>query len=659
MKFSTIGTELLKRMGFIGSGDPVSSIIPRANTPSANQELIDDFIDASRVANPDTWMKYATIMKRPSSMDQVLDLWEEMGTWDMMAAALTELVEEATQRDPINPGTLWFECNDAELEDDLNEMLDLIGIEDILNSQVWYLAALGNHYEKIEYASGEGVMGLHFIHPKNVRRYWLEKNRQCIGFKWSDRQPRKSDVFVAADGVTEIPRAAIATTQGRSEDLWYPWDILHMRRMFRMRSSEYGEAIYDEAQGIYKKLRMAVDQMVVHRAQVQPDRYLVNIDVQEQAPADQMRTVQRWKQMLRSRQSFGSGSTTDVASPTDFRSFYNPWALDSVMWVAQPKGFQHTITKLNGTANVPDVYDIELLTDLFYSILGMPKSWFGIGNSSGQNAPSGKSLLAQDIRFLRKVRSIRKPLLSQYTWLGNFHAILKGKTNLDSLNIQAKMADIGGLEDQMKMELLSVQADILSRLADVMAAYNLPKEAWVELIFKRYLRLPDDVVNVFMTALPTPTQAMPMESQVVESNLKKASEAIKSVLDPDKAQISIRIKSAMEASEIDNFKPKKYRNASDVLGLTSIRQGDSIVVGETRLVAGCDFTTPTEAINASSKVNKTTLNESQRPKAQAILIKEDKEVAKDTSKKDQGSPQVFESNAENEQPWRRYTRLHK
>jgi hypothetical protein len=295
-------------------------------------------------------------------MDQVLDLWEEMGTWDLMAAALTELVEEATQRDPINPGTLWFECNDAQFEDELNEMLDLIGVEDILGSQVWYLAALGNHYEKIEYAQNEGVLGLHFIHPKNIRRYWLEKNRQCIGFKWADRKPRASDIFVAADGVTEIPRAAIASTQGRSEDLWYPWDILHMRRMFRMRTSEYGEAIYDEAQGIYKKLRMAVDQMVVHRAQVQPDRYVVNIDVQEQAPADQMRTVQRWKQALRTKQSFGTGSTDNLATPTDYKSFYNPWALDSVLWVAMPKGFQHTITKLAGTANVPDVYDIELLT---------------------------------------------------------------------------------------------------------------------------------------------------------------------------------------------------------------------------------------------------------------------------------------------------------
>lgn len=656
MKFSTIGTELLRRMGFIGSGDPVSSIIPRANTPSANQELTDDFIDASRVANPDTWMKYATIMKRPSSMDQVLDLWEEMGTWDLMAAALTELVEEATQRDPINPGTLWFECNDAEFEDDLNEMLDLIGVEDILNSQVWYLAALGNHYEKIEYAQNEGILGMHFIHPKNVRRYWLEKNRQCIGFKWADRKPRASDIFVAADGITEIPRAAIAATQGRSEDLWYPWDILHMRRMFRMRTSEYGEAIYDEAQGIYKKLRMAVDQMVVHRAQVQPDRYVINIDVQEQAPADQMRTVQRWKQMLRSKQSYGRGDTDSMSAPTDFKSFYNPWALDSVLWVAMPKGFQHTISKLAGTANVPDVYDIELLTDLFYSILGMPKSWFGIGESGGQNAPSGKSLLAQDIRFLRKVRSIRKPILSQYTWLGNFHAILKGKTNLDSLNIQAKMADIGGLEDQMKLDLLSTQADILGKLADVMAAYNLPKEAWVELIFKRYLRLPDNVVNVFMTALPSPMEAPAFEAKGNPDNLKRIFETIQSRLDPEKSKITMKIKSIVEASQLDNHAKKKYRKASDVLSIPSIREGDGIMVGgDGRMVAGNSFDVSKAAVDGP----KTTLNENQqRPKITPLFIKESVEKPQSQST-DQGPKPVFESDKESEPAWRKYTRLNK
>jgi hypothetical protein len=394
----------------------------------------------------------------------------------------------------------------------------------------------------------------------------------------------------------------------------------------------------------------------VHRAQVQPDRYVINIDVQEQAPADQMRTVQRWKQMLRSKQSFGRGDTDSMSAPTDFKSFYNPWALDSVLWVAMPKGFQHTITKLAGTANVPDVYDIELLTDLFYSIIGMPKSWFGIGDSGGGGAPSGKSLLAQDIRFLRKVRSIRKPILSQYTWLGNFHAILKGKTNLDSLNIQAKMADIGGLEDQMKLDLLSTQADILGKLADVMAAYNLPKEAWVELIFKRYLRLPDNVVNVFMTALPSPMEAPAFEAKGNPDNLKRIFETIQSRLDPEKGQIMMKIKSIVEASHLDNHAKKKYRKPSDVLSVPRIREGDGIMIGgEGRMIAGNSFEVSKDALDGPKKP----LNENQqRTKMVPLFIKESTEKPQ-AQAQDQGPKPIFESDKDNEPAWRKYTRLNK
>jgi hypothetical protein len=49
-------------------------------------------------------------------------------------------------------------------------------------------------------------------------------------------------------------------------ELWYPWDFMHIRRMYRLRMNEHGEPIFDEAAGIYKKLRLAIDQMVVHRA---------------------------------------------------------------------------------------------------------------------------------------------------------------------------------------------------------------------------------------------------------------------------------------------------------------------------------------------------------------------------------------------------------
>jgi hypothetical protein len=258
--------------------------------------------------------------------------------------------------------------------------------------------------------------------------------------------------------------------------------------------------------------------MVVHRAQVQPDRYVINIDVKDQPPMEQVKTVQRWKQALRSKLAFGQAQTPgqagSVQAPTDFQSFYNAWSLDTILWVAKPKDFQHSVEKLGGTQNVPDVYDIELLTDLFYSIIGMPRSWFsskGGDSGGGDGAPSGKALLAQDMRFLRKIKSIRRPIINCYTWLGYFHAVLKGK-DIRQLDIKAQMPAVGGLEDQMKMEQLQLQAQVLDTLADVMDKYSLPKEAWIEIVFKKYLHLPDEVVNIFITALPAPADPVEVES---------------------------------------------------------------------------------------------------------------------------------------------------
>lgn len=75
-------------MGLMGtSGVRTGSMVPRANTPAADQQLWQDFQDAGRVADPDIWTKYNTIMKRPTTFDAMLQLWEEMAGWDLMAAA--------------------------------------------------------------------------------------------------------------------------------------------------------------------------------------------------------------------------------------------------------------------------------------------------------------------------------------------------------------------------------------------------------------------------------------------------------------------------------------------------------------------------------------------------------------------------------------------
>lgn len=507
-------------MGLTGtSGARTGSLVPRAQTPDADQRLWQEFQDAGRIGDPEIWTKFNTVMKRPTTFDAMLQLWDEMSQWDLIAAALVEIVDEATQVDANSPGAIWYQCNDSAFEEELNDMLVRLDVETLIQSQVWYIAAMGNHFEKLEYAPKEGILGMSFVHPMEMRRYWLERNRKCVGFRWLNHKPNKEDVFVQPDNRTPVERVSMASGQN-IEDLWYPWDFMHFRRMFRMRMSEHGEPIFAEADGIYKKLRLAVDQMVVCRAQVQPDRYAISIDVQEQPPIEQMKTVQRWRQTLRSKLAFGQiGSPNDLNSASDFTAYYNALALDTMIYIAQPKGFNNVITKLPGTAEVPDVYDIELLTDLFYSIIGMPKSWFsgGQGSGGGGEAPSGRALLAQDIRFLRKIKSIRKPLINCYQWLAYFHAVLKGK-DVENLDIKAMMPQIGSLEEQLKLEMLGIQADVLQKLGDVMEQYSLPKEAWIDTVFKRYMHLPDEVVSVFMTALPSEIE----QQEQAESKIKKA-----------------------------------------------------------------------------------------------------------------------------------------
>lgn len=594
MATNTATTQLFRYLGLSGtSGVRTGSMVPRAATPDADQRLWRDFQDAGRISDPDIWTKFNSAMKRPTTFDAMLQLWDEMSQWDLIAAALVEIVDEATQTDANSPGTLWFQCNDQEFEEDLNDMVQRLDMETVLPSQIWHVAALGNHFEKLEYAPVEGILGMSFVHPMDIRRYWLERNRKCVGYRWNGHTPDKEDIFVMPDNKTKVQRVSMGSHQN-IEDLWYPWDFLHFRRMFRMRISEHGEPIFAEADGIYKKLRLAVDQMVVHRAQIQPDRYAINIDVQEQPPIEQMKTVQRWRQALRSKLAFGQGGQPgESTSPTDFSSFYNAWALDTVLYLAQPKGFNNTIQKLQGTQQVPDVYDIELLTDLFYSIIGMPRSWFGSQREGGGEAPSGRALLAQDIRFLRKIKSIRRPVIAGYTWLAYFHAILKGIT-IDNLEIRAMMPPIGGLEEQMKMELLEKQAGVLQVLGDVMEQYKLPKEAWIETIFKRYMHLPDDVVHVFLTALPSPVDAKE-ESQKAEAPytfriIRKIEEKLAKT--PGAVELIKQLRETVYGDEPRARKVTRKKTVHEVLDMPRFKVNDPVISSYGRHPS--EFTTETQ-----------------------------------------------------------------
>jgi hypothetical protein len=602
--------QLLKVLGIVGSGVSRDTLSPMLRGPTAGEEQQREWEKAGVVQNPEVWGIYGNYMQQPETLDQQMLLWHEMLSWDLVGAALKELSEEATQPDFVTGHTLWFECTDKNFEKKLMKLRDALGVEEHLQSQTWHVAGYGNNFEKLHYEAGQGVTGISFAHPIDVRRYWLAKNRQCVGFMWKQENPPETENF-QVNGATFVR----GTIQGGGaanvpKNLWFPWDFLHMRRMQRSRINEHGEPIFKEAQGIYKKLRLALDQMVVHRLQIQPDRYVVNIDTKDQPPAEQMRTVQRWQQMMRKKMAFGAGQSQANLTVTDFRSQYDPMALDTVLYMPIPRDTQHAINKLAGTPQVPDVFDIELLMNLFFSIMGMPLSWLGVksggGGGDSQQPASGKALLAQDMRFLRQTRSVRKGVIDGYTWLAYFHALLTNE-KIDDLNISAKMSDISGLEDQIKLELLQMQIDLLDKLGSALGNIGVPTHVMVDLVFRRYMRLPDDVVNAVITALPSETPPPGQQENVntVEHKIRqlmlteskttqKIMEIVK-VLRSNDAEMRRFLNETSRAEAIDRL-PKKGEMASL---MESIRRNDNTqqILMETKLdLTGSMPPAPTPAV---------------------------------------------------------------
>jgi hypothetical protein len=130
------------------------------------------------------------------------------------------------------------------------------------------------------------------------------------------------------------------------------------------------------------------------------------------------------------------------------------------------------------------------------------------------------------------------------------------------------------------MEMLRMQAEVMDILADVMDKYALPKEAWVETIFKRYMHLPDDVVNVFITALPAQ-----MDDQNQQESLKKPApraykliREVEEALDksPGSRRLIAQLKDAHRIHE--SVKGRRHKvTMESIMGRPNTKENDLII----------------------------------------------------------------------------------
>jgi hypothetical protein len=157
--------------------------------------------------------------------------------------------------------------------------------------------------------------------------------------------------FRHPDNRTPVER--VAMTNGKDvEDLWYPWDFLHFRRMFRQRFTEHGEPIFCGGKAFTKSCASPSTRWscTARRFSRTATRSTSTCrSSRHRADEDGAALAAAASVQARLRQFRQSGRAPNA--PSDFAVYYNALALDTIIYLAQPKGFNNTITKMQARAD--------------------------------------------------------------------------------------------------------------------------------------------------------------------------------------------------------------------------------------------------------------------------------------------------------------------
>ena len=221
-----------------------------------------------------------------ASSDYTVHMGElkEMADFEFIGPIIDLYAEEATQPDLEKGKTVWYECDDSDIERNLNDMLDRVNNEELAYTLAFDISGFGNAWLRILRNDDDGITQLVPMVPGEVERVWEPTTRRLVGFKWKDQEPANDDSAVFAG----------------QDKIFAPWEFLHFRRMGRSRKTEYGEALVEALFPLYRKVKMGVDQMLIYRLHTMPNRFAVYVDTGTQPVSESMETTNMFKNHFRS-----------------------------------------------------------------------------------------------------------------------------------------------------------------------------------------------------------------------------------------------------------------------------------------------------------------------------------------------------------------------
>jgi len=435
-------------------------------------------------------------------LQRALDHW-------MVGASMELYADVASAWSPMHESSVWITADSDKYENELNDMLDRIGMEERIYDWAFNLGAFGDLFVRPEAGPGMGIVAVNDNeHPISVSR--ADYKGQLIGFYWTPNTPN-----------------SVSQGQGYHENDAYklmpPWDWVHFRLLGAKKkrfsayenqkevrsmniitgestyqlTTRYGTSLLINALPTYKRLRLAEDSLLMARITRGIIRYIWKLAVNQSSAEAVAALVDQYATMITRARAID----TDPDNPY-YDSRQNPFSvMEDIFVPVWGDVGDLAYEKVGGEADIRWIVDVEQLRNQLAVSLRTPMSLLGGWVNEATGALGSEALEALDIRFARNARRLQRALTEGIYRMCQINLAYMN-LDPDPTLFTVHMGETSTAEEEAMRESLDAGVDTIDKFISVaenaVGEGELDKQKMFDYLSRKILRLEDFHIEDFV-----------------------------------------------------------------------------------------------------------------------------------------------------------------
>jgi hypothetical protein len=453
-------------------------------------------------------------------LQRALDHW-------MVGASMELYADYATSWSAMHEASVWVTANSDKYENELNDMLDRIGIEERIYDWAFNVGAYGDLFVRPEAGPGMGVVAVNDNeHPMSVSR--ADYKGQLIGFYWTPNTPNCGGI------------QSQGQYTGDAFKLMPPWDWVHFRLLGAKKkrfgtyenqreirsmnivtgentyqlTTRYGTSLLINALPTYKRLRLAEDSLLMARITRGIIRYIWKLSVDQSSAEAVAALVDQYATMITRARAID----TDPDNPY-YDSRQNPFgSMEDIFVPVWGDVGNLSYEKVGGEADIRWIVDVEQLRNQLAVSLRTPLSLLGGFVKEATGSLGSEAIEELDIRFARNARRLQRAIVEGVYRLCQINLAYMNM-DPDPTLYNVHMGETSTAEEEAVRESLDKGVDTIGKFIDVaeqaVGEGSLDKQKMFDYFSRKILRLEDFHIEDFVKEQDAPV----MEGKVAKRAL--------------------------------------------------------------------------------------------------------------------------------------------